>query len=89
MVDTPVLEAGAERRESSSLSWGTKSKSMFLCEEKHAFFFKGHLFLDIIFDLSADIFNVFLNDLQACFENRVIAIALYFDGLGCPRVKTL
>jgi hypothetical protein len=23
MVDTPVLEAGAERRESSSLSWGT------------------------------------------------------------------
>jgi hypothetical protein len=24
LVDTPVLEAGAERHESSSLSWGTK-----------------------------------------------------------------
>jgi hypothetical protein len=33
MVDTPVLEAGAARRESSSLSWGTKSKSLFLSKE--------------------------------------------------------
>ena len=41
MVDTPVLEAGAERRESSSLSWGTKSKSLFLREEKQVFFFWG------------------------------------------------
>ena len=45
MVDTPVLEAGAERRESSSLSWGTKSKSLFLSKEASFFLLEVSLLL--------------------------------------------
>ena len=47
MVDTPVLEAGAARRESSSLSWGTKSKSLFLSKEA-SFFLLGAIVLWVI-----------------------------------------